>query len=75
MADHRSEVPQTVQAIPSLGAVYIWLAEKPIEWWAGLLGILFLLLQIAHLLWRWSRDRRIEAERQRGAQFPRLDDE
>lgn len=56
MADHRTEVPQSVQSLPSLGAIAIWLSGKPVEWWAGVFGILFLVLQIAYLIWRWRRD-------------------
>lgn len=56
MSDHRTEIPQSVQSLPSVGAILVWLSGKPIEWWAALIGIFFLLLQIAHLLWKWRQE-------------------
>ncbi len=35
MADHRPELPQPLQSLPSLGAIVIYLSGKPVEWWAG----------------------------------------
>lgn len=56
MADHRPELPQPLQSLPSLGAIVIYLSGKPVEWWAGVLGVVFLLLQISHGIWKWRRD-------------------
>lgn len=64
MADHRPELPQPLQALPSVGAIAIWMSGKPIEWWAGMLGVLFLLLQIGYLTWKWRRDIRRERQRE-----------
>lgn len=63
MADHRAEIPQSVQSIPSVGAILIWLSGKDINWWAAALGLLFIGLQILYMLWKWRRDIRRERER------------
>ena len=65
MADHRTEVPQSIQSLPSVGAILIWLSGKDINWWAAALGLLFIALQILYMLWKWRRDIRRERERQR----------
>lgn len=66
MTDPRSEVPQTIQALPSLGAILLWLAGKDVQWWAAVSGLLFIALQVGYLIWKWRRDirrdRRDEAE-------------
>lgn len=63
MADHRAEIPQTIQSLPSVGAIALWLAGKDIQWWAALLGLLFIALQIGYVGWKWMRDIRRERER------------
>ncbi len=65
MADHRTEVPQSIQSLPSVGAILIWLSGKDINWWAAALGLLFIALQILYMLWKWRRDIRRERERLR----------
>ncbi len=64
MSDHRTEVPQSLQAAPSIGAILLYLSEKDVNWWAAVIGLVFLLAQLAHLAWRWHRDIRIERDRQ-----------
>lgn len=56
-------IAQTVQAAPSLGAIYLWLAGITVEKWAALVGLLFLVVQTGGYLWRLRRDMRIERER------------
>lgn len=56
MADHRTEIPQSIQAIPSAGAILLFFAEKDVNWWAAFLGLIFIALQIAYMLWKWRRD-------------------
>ncbi len=63
MPDHRTEIPQAVQAVPSLGAIALFLAEKDVQWWAAVLGLVFIGLQILYVAWRWRRDIRRERER------------
>ena len=63
MSDPRAEVPQSVQALPSLGAIFIWFSGKDVNWWAAVIGLLFIILQIGYLLWKWRRDIRRERER------------
>lgn len=63
MADPRHEVPLTIQSLPSVGAIAIWLSGKDINWWAAFIGLLFILLQIGHTVWKWRRDIRLERER------------
>lgn len=45
-----------VQAAPSAAAVGIWLTGIELQWWAALLGVIFLLMQIAHFAWKWYRE-------------------
>lgn len=54
---------QTVQALPSLGAIYMWVAGVPVEKWAAVAGLVFILVQTAGYLWRLRRDIRRERER------------
>lgn len=56
MADHRTEIPQSIQALPSVGAILLFFAEKDVNWWAAVLGMLFIVLQILYMLWKWRRD-------------------
>lgn len=56
MTDPRTEVPQTVQALPSLGAIVIWFSEKNVNWWAAVLGMVFIAVQLGYVLWKWRRD-------------------
>lgn len=63
MADHRTEIPQSIQAIPSVGAILLFFAEKDVNWWAAFLGLIFIALQIAYMLWKWRRDIRRDRER------------
>ncbi len=53
----------------------IYLAGKPIEWWAALAGFFFLLVQIGYLSWKWWRDIRIESDRRAGLTNSTHDDE
>lgn len=45
-----------IQAIPSAGAIVIWLLAIPVEKWAAFAGLVFILLQALYMLWRWRRD-------------------
>lgn len=63
MSDSRSEVPQSIQALPSAGAIAVWLSGKGVDWWAAVAGIVFIMLQIGYLLWKWRRDVIIERQR------------
>jgi hypothetical protein len=54
---------EVVKATPSLGAIFLGWLHVPIEKWAVLAGLAFIVAQMAYLLWRWWRD--IKHERQR----------
>lgn len=56
MSDPRSEVPQAIQSLPSLGAILIWLLGKDVNWWAAVLGMVFITVQLFYVLWKWRRD-------------------
>lgn len=75
MADPRHEVPQTVQSLPSIGAILIYLSGKDINWWAAFFGLVFIGAQLVYMFWRWRRDIRIERERQAGLHSRLPDDE
>lgn len=64
MSDHRSDgASNAIQATPSLAAIVLWLGGKDINFWVGVGGLLFLLLQSFYLLWKWRRDIRHDRER------------
>ena len=54
---------QGVASLPSWAAILTWLLGVPIEKWAALGGLVFILVQTAYLLWKWRRDHKREAER------------
>lgn len=58
---------EAAKAVPSTLAIVItdWMAV-PLQTWLSRLGLIFLLLQAGHLLWRWRRDIR----RERAGQLP-----
>lgn len=66
----RSGVVQTwLDAGPSVAAVTAWVAGLTVEKWLGVLGIVFLALQIVGYLWRLRRDMRREDDR-RASRMP-----
>lgn len=66
----RSGVLQNwLDAGPSVAAVTAWAAGLTVEKWLGILGIVFLALQIMGYLWRLRRDMRREEER-RASRMP-----
>jgi hypothetical protein len=60
---HRELAGQAAMATPSLGAIVVWLAGVPIEKWAAVAGLCFIVLQAAGYIWRLRRDMRREDER------------
>lgn len=63
MADHRTEVPQSIQSLPSVGAIFLWASGKDVNWWAAFVGLIFIVVQLLYVLWKWRRDIRRERER------------
>ncbi len=74
MTDPRHEVPQTLQALPSLTAILLWLGGKDVNWWAAVFGLAFILAQLGYLLWKWRRDIRHERERMDARLAPPIPD-
>lgn len=68
-AKHDAAV-QGAASLPSLGAIFAWLAGVPVEKWAALAGLVFIVLQAVYLLWKWRRDMRREDERLRKGEAP-----
>lgn len=58
---------QTAQAVPSIAAIWAYVAGITPERWLTYWGIAFLALQAGYLLWKWRRDVR----RERNGQAPR----
>ncbi len=75
MADPRSEVPQLLQAAPSLGAIAIWFTGKDVHWWAAATGMLFIAIQIGYVLWKWRRDVRRDRLARQSSLIHEADDE
>lgn len=48
------------QASPSMAAIWLWIASKPIDYWVAFSGVMFIWAQIAYLMWKWLRDVRRE---------------
>ncbi len=40
----------------------LFFAEKDVNWWAAFMGLIFIALQIAYMLWKWRRDIRRDRE-------------
>ena len=47
---------EMLASAPSFVAILIWLWGVPIEKWAALAGLLFIVLQAAHRIWRWRNE-------------------
>ena len=54
---------EAAKATPSVGAILLGWLHVPVEGWAVRMGLAFIVLQMAHLMWRWFRD--LKHERQR----------
>ena len=52
----KQQMPDSLVAVPSVGAAVIWLWSVPVEKWAAFAGLLFIVLQIVHRLWRWRNE-------------------
>ena len=64
MTTHRSEAAtNAIASTPSLTAIAMWLGGKDINFWVGVAGLAFILLQAGYLIWKWRRDIRREASR------------
>lgn len=50
------------EATPAAGALVITMFGLPVDDWLKYLGLVFLVLQMAYLLWRWRRDARQDRE-------------
>ena len=61
--DRPESIPQALQATPSIAAVLTALAGVDLNVMLALVGLAFLVLQIAYLSWRWRRDVLRERER------------
>lgn len=60
---HSTAVVNGAQAAPALTGIAMWLGGKDINFWLGVAGIAFILLQAAYLVWKWRRDIRRDRER------------
>lgn len=50
------------EAAPATGAVVIGMLGLPLDEWLKVLGLVFLVLQMLYLIWRWRRDLMRERE-------------
>ena len=65
MSDIRHDVAvATAQSTPSLTAVAMWFSNHDVNYWVGIAGLLFILMQAGYLAWKWRRDIRREAAHQ-----------
>lgn len=56
MAAKSDAASSAVQAAPSAAALGMWFTGVELQWWAALLGVIFLLLQISHFCWKWWKE-------------------
>lgn len=61
MSDHREALANSAMAAPALTGITMWVTGKDINFWVGVAGLVFILLQAGYLLWKWRRDIRREA--------------
>lgn len=54
---------QAVNSMPSVAVVGATVAGLHVNDWLAIIGIVFILLQAAYLIWRWRRDARRERDR------------
>jgi membrane protein implicated in regulation of membrane protease activity len=50
------QAKDVAEAAPAAGALVITLGGLPVDDWLKVLGLVFLVLQVLYLLWRWRRD-------------------
>ena len=55
MTKHET-VASAVQAVPSVAIVGAHFAGLSLHDWAAVLGMAFIALQAAHLIWKWNRE-------------------
>lgn len=73
-AEAKQNVIQGASSLPSWAAIITFLLGVPIEKWAALAGLVFILVQMGYLVWKWRRDHRREIERlSRGEPPPTTD--
>jgi hypothetical protein len=44
-------------ALPSFGAIWLYLLSIPVEKWASVAGLVFIVVQLAHKVWAWRNER------------------
>lgn len=63
MSDPRQEIASAAaQSTPSITAVLMWITGHDLNYWVGIAGLVFIILQAAYLLWKWRRDIRRDRE-------------
>lgn len=50
----RETMQRTAEATPSAAAILAYLSGVELQQWLSVLGIVFLLLQITHFIWKWA---------------------
>jgi len=56
VVDQHQIAADAVRAVPSAALVGAQVTGLSLPDWAALAGIVFVLLQTAHLVWKWRRD-------------------
>lgn len=55
MSDSRETlIASTFQAAPATTAIVLWIGGKDINFWLAVAGLIFICLQVGHLIWKWS---------------------
>ena len=60
MNEPKEAVLSAVQATPAATAVVMWVTGKDVNFWVGVGGLIFIILQTAHLIWKWHWQRELK---------------
>lgn len=75
MNEAKHDVPQAIQSIPSAGAIILFFSGKDVNWWAAVLGMAFIAVQLIYVIWKFRRDIRRERQRVAASRIDETDDE
>ena len=65
MSDARHDIGTAAfQSAPSLTAIAMWFTNHDLNYWVGVAGLIFILMQAGYLAWKWRRDIRRESAHQ-----------
>lgn len=70
MSDGREGITNALQSLPATTAIALWIGGKDINFWVGVAGLVFITLQAAFLVWKWSWQHEVRSRRRSRANRP-----